>query len=467
MNDGTYTFNNLTPGTNYRASLTWYDTKWYDIYSYATTSLIKLEQVETIPANKNAVIRVSSSNLLTLKKWKKGSYDISYFQKGGNTFVGDTFEVSDNGVYTVYAKDIKGNETCERIEIINILPRVLVIVEDSILDDLNDSLQTYKDDLLNEGYYAVIEPFSNKVYNQNIPKYSGNGDVNDLKALIKARYSSWSNPKSKLVGFVLIGDLPYAKVSKEETKTDSYDQYCMSDWYLSDMDGTWIDSNNNGTLDKIKGDIKPELWSGRLYSTSYNHIEQYISYFNRNHLYRNGNLAHSGKACYLGTFDGTIENRNALKDLYSANNTTLFETGDAVECIKGDYEWFDYIAHSSPWWLGDLNYSKIISNKPNILFYNTHACSTARYEVKDYIAGKILFETNALEYIGETCNSHYFPDQDSTFKTSLKNGKTFGEAHKDLLLTRGGSYYSTETSIGIYFGQEIQLFGDPTLKLLK
>lgn len=105
-----------------------------------------------------------------------------------------------------------------------------------------------------------------------------------MKALIKSRYSSWSNPNSKLEGFLLIGNLPYAKVSKEETNTNSYDKYCMSDWFLNDMDGIWIDSNNNGTLDKIKGNIKPELWSGRLYSDSdNNNTPQYINYLVTKH----------------------------------------------------------------------------------------------------------------------------------------------------------------------------------------
>jgi|GEM_PF-3552999 len=564
LNDGTYTFFNLAPGTDYRASLTWYDTKWTDTYCYSTTNLyspslclekvtdtsisikvqypypstwgnhleiydsstgkwsnfngqaadaapyrtngiytqtglqkganykiymrwydtikesyedlpildvvgltVELNQVECLPANKNAVISLSSNNSTVLQKWAKGNHDISYFHKKGNSFTADTFEVFENDEYTIYAKDIYGNETCEKIEIQNVLPRVLVLVENSIYNDIENSLATYKSDLLEQGYYAVIEPYKNNIHSSSIPSYSGNGNVDLLKELIKSRYTSWSNPNSRLKGFVLVGSLPYAKVSKEETAIEPLSQYCMSDWYLNDMNGIWTDSNNNGILDKIKGNMKPELWSGRIYSDSDNaNISQYKSYFKRNHLYRTGALSHSDKACYLGTFDDTLVNRNALKALYSKNNTTILENGDPIACINDDYEWFDYIEHSNPWSLGNINYNDIKTSNPNILFYNTHACSTARYEEKDYIAGKILFETTALEYIGATCDCHYFPDQDAAFKTSLKNGKTFGEAHKNLLSTRGNKFYNKATSIDIYLGQELNLFGDPTLKLL-
>lgn len=563
LKDGTYTFVWLEPGTQYRASLTWYDTKWNDVYSYSKTNQyspflcidkvtgtsvsvkvnypnpgtwgnhlaiydtvtgkwsdfngraadvapyrtngtytqtglvdgrtykvymrwydsgieayddlplidvvsfkIGLNQVETIPARPNAVINVSSNNPIVLQKWAKGDLGITYFQQAGNTFTGNTFEVSENGTYTVYAKDSSGNQTLKTIEVKNVLPRVLVLVENSIFNSLQNSLTTYKNDLLNQGYNAIIEPYTNDTNSSNIPSYSGNGNVDSLKSLIKSRYNYWTNPNSKLKGFVLVGNLPYAKVSKEEANTNSYDQFCLSDWYLNDLDGIWRDSNNNGTLDKIKGNMNPELWSGRLYCGSDN-IAQYQNYFNRNHLYRTGALPHSGKACFLGTFDDTIDNRNALKNLYSEANTTIMETGDPVECMNGNYEWFDYIAHSNPRNLGDVNYNDILTSNTNVLFYNTHACSTARYEVKEYIAGKILFETPALEYIGSTCNSHYFPDQDVALKTGLKNGKTFGEAHKDLLSTRGNVVYNNETSIGVFLGQELNLFGDPTLKLLK
>lgn len=563
LNDGSYTFTNLTPGTDYRASLTWYDTKWNDIYSYETTTYpaylgldemtdttislkvqypypgtwgnhigiydtvtgtwsdfngqaadiapyrtngiytqtglqkgrtykfymrwydpykekyedlpiieavrfdLELNQVETVPASKNSTIEIYPSSATVLQKWALGNKTISDFQQGGNIFTGNTFEVSENGLYTVYAKDSYGYEICKTIEINNVLPRVLVLVESSIFNSLQDSLATYKSDLFNQGYNAIIESYTNDVNSSNIPSYSGNGNIDLLKNLIKSRYQSWNNPNAKLKGFVLLGNLPYAKVSKNESASNSYDQFCMSDWFLNDMDGVWTDSNNNGTLDKIKGNMNPELWSGRLYSGSdTDNITQYISYFNRNHLYRNGTLPTSGKACYLGTFDDTIENRNALKDLYSENNTTLMETGDPVQCMNGNYDWFDYIAHSNPWYLGDISYNDIITTNPKVLFYNTHACSTARYEVKEYIAGKILFETTALEYIGMSCNGHYFPNQDVALKTGLMNGKTFGEAHKDLLSARGNVFYNNETSIDIYLGQEINLFGDPTLKIL-
>jgi len=53
-------------------------------------------------------------------KWAAGSQTESYFASGGNALVGDFFEVEDNGIYTVYARDALGNEAVAEIDVGNI-----------------------------------------------------------------------------------------------------------------------------------------------------------------------------------------------------------------------------------------------------------------------------------------------------------------------------------------------------------
>lgn len=54
------------------------------------------------------------------KKWAAGNQSVEFFDSEGTILLGDAFKVSENGVYTVYAKDAAGNATVETISITNI-----------------------------------------------------------------------------------------------------------------------------------------------------------------------------------------------------------------------------------------------------------------------------------------------------------------------------------------------------------
>lgn len=58
-----------------------------------------------------------SGSGVAVKKWAEGSYVASSFDSGslGTTFTGNTFTVTKNDTYTVYAKDVAGNETSNSI----------------------------------------------------------------------------------------------------------------------------------------------------------------------------------------------------------------------------------------------------------------------------------------------------------------------------------------------------------------
>lgn len=72
------------------------------------------EKVEIV-----SIIQESESGI-EVKKWEIGEKDESYFEDNGNIFEGETFEVTENGIFTVYVKDKAGNTTVKTIEVTKI-----------------------------------------------------------------------------------------------------------------------------------------------------------------------------------------------------------------------------------------------------------------------------------------------------------------------------------------------------------
>ncbi|MED3575061.1 hypothetical protein [Cytobacillus praedii] len=102
-------------------------------------------------------VTVVDNNPIDTKKWAAGNKDSAYFQTGGKEVVNDKFIVSENGIYTVYAKDSAGNETLQTIEINNIdvdVPDV-ALLKASTTDPTNKAVTvtiTYPDDVTVKEY---------------------------------------------------------------------------------------------------------------------------------------------------------------------------------------------------------------------------------------------------------------------------------------------------------------------------
>ncbi|PAK52042.1 hypothetical protein CHH75_13515 [Paenibacillus sp. 7541] len=75
------------------------------------------------PTAKDVVITVDVSDQesgVDIVKWAAGQQQASYFATGGTEVQGANFAVSENGLYTIYARDKAGNEQLETVEITNI-----------------------------------------------------------------------------------------------------------------------------------------------------------------------------------------------------------------------------------------------------------------------------------------------------------------------------------------------------------
>lgn len=94
-----------------------------------TAPEIKIEQEIKDEKNVTANIKITD-NLVKIKKAKiaKGNKDIEYFAengqelevKGENTTASSTINITENGIYTVYAEDILGNKSIEKFEVTTI-----------------------------------------------------------------------------------------------------------------------------------------------------------------------------------------------------------------------------------------------------------------------------------------------------------------------------------------------------------
>lgn len=88
-----------------------------------TPPAITLTASIEMPTNKEVVVGVSiveEESGAAEQKWARGEQSIAFFSDGGTALAGNRFGVSDNGAYTVYAKDQAGNEAVAIITISNI-----------------------------------------------------------------------------------------------------------------------------------------------------------------------------------------------------------------------------------------------------------------------------------------------------------------------------------------------------------
>ena len=490
---GIYTETGLKPNTRYALYMSWYNanTSSYENLpiQYVTTGpslqIIGASQT-SISVNATFYQSAVSGNTLIITDTTTG------IRKNFNNQSSVTQPYRKSGVYTetglnpntkyqiymiCYNSATGENQDFTQYVTTGTLPRVLVLVNSQLYSQLQNSLETYKMDLLKEGYDAVIEPITD------------NGDVNVLKNKVKEKYTAWQNSIGKLKGVFLVGNLAYAKIkATDEFSSYEFNQYHMSDWYITDMDGVWNDTNGNGILDTLYSNKYPELWVGRLYfGQTLDTDTNYISYFKRNHMYRTVGLGETGKAAYLSfakadnsnyNTDGSAQQAasqyNALSSIYPNITITIPDSytdacATAINEFAKDYEFIDYTSHGAPYLFdlrsdGDVTTSQIKNISPSALFMNTHSCSTARYNWSADFLGGVFLTSNTLEYIGATCDSRYYPEQDVAMKNALNNGKTFGEAVNEIY-NQGITLFGNQGNDIGRWGMENVLLGDPTLKL--
>lgn len=339
---------------------------------------------------------------------------------------------------------------------------LLIVVNSDIYEPIKSSLDQYILDLEAEDY------------NVTLIEFEGNRAPEELKDYIK--------DIPDLKGAILVGDLPIAKFENEYGSTKH--TYPVDLFYM-DLDGEWSDTNNNGIYDthtKGTGDLHPEIWVGRLFSSTlhYNDMDEVAvlnNYFRKNHDYRTGKLNQPDRALSYLDDDWSNWKECSLDSAYSdvtvvnkPKTTVTDNYKDQLRGKYGEYEWVNLCAHSEPtrhyfktsptkFETTYVDYSDIRDIDSKILFYNLFGGPAGRYNVPDYLAGYYIFgKKGGLAAICST-NIGGMRDFDKFYShLGQEKRKTLGEAFK--------AWFNAQDLSGEdFYVYGMTLLGDPTLRI--
>ena len=341
---------------------------------------------------------------------------------------------------------------------------VRIYVNSTIYDQLFSEINTYKQDVIDQGYSAQLVSWSNT-------------NATILKQDLISFYSQG------LVGAVFIGKLPIVQFD------DPYGGFFACDLYYMDLDGDWLDTNpppptSDGILDYHgdgTGDKYPEIWVGRINPepiTGINYTQAYKDYFNRNHAYRIGSLNRPHKALlYIDDswsywWSEYLSNFTAYTniDCYYQNSTTT--PTNYKNNLTSDYEYVQILVHSdqvkhyfgqgNPPSEGYLFNTEIQSLNTQPLFYNLYACSACDILTNDNLGTHYLFSNNTLTVVGSTKTGGMNMYQE--FYDNLSIGKCFGEAFRQWFWDKNYGPYGSSYSYSLSMGMLI--LGDPLLTII-
>ena len=340
--------------------------------------------------------------------------------------------------------------------------QVCIIVNDGIYSGIATSLTQYITDLNNDGYTAEIV-------------LTSGGTPEDIRSLLQGKYALG------MEGCVIIGDLPVPWYESECWDGPDHEEF-PCDLYYMDLDGDFGDDDTDGLYDSHTGDTQPEIWTGRLTAGNLtldgaDEVSLLNNYFNKNHLYRTGQLTANQQALvyvdddwipWAGTWSNNVGLAYGTRTLVDDGATTIHSDYEAR--LPNGYEFIQLCAHSSPyqhhfkigdeWTGGTTSNAEIKSIDPVALFYNLFACSNARYVQSNYMAGWYTFcDTYGLAAIGSTKTGSMLDFE--YFYEPFGNGATIGEAFRDWFayITNGGA---SDYQICWHYG--MTLIGDPTLR---
>jgi parallel beta-helix repeat protein len=323
--------------------------------------------------------------------------------------------------------------------------KMYVLVDEAVYTDIEAYLYQYAHDVENGDNLSVFI-------------YSGTwGTPEDIRSFLREGYSGG------LVGAFLVGNIPAAWY---EENIHGYEKFPIDLFYM-DIDGNWIDEDNNGTYDNHTGNVTPEIWVGRLDATTLSGDKKslYSNYFEKNHRYKNLSLYLPNRALVYVDDDWTPwaeENNEVIGVLYERRNLVkdknITTPEDYKKRLTQGYKWVWLFAH----W-GWVDSSDIRELNPRVFFYNLFQCRPANFRVSDYVGGWYIFTDYGLAVAGSTKSGSML--EGHFYYNALAEGKSLGEAFNEWFIkadeevTRNGSHSSF---VDWCYG--MVLLGDPTLK---
>lgn len=252
------------------------------------------------------------------------------------------------------------------------------------------------------------------------------------------------------------------------------------DFFFMDLDGEWIDYDEDGYYDDHTGSLEPDIVFGRLaaYTLSYgssDEAELVNHYLDKNLAYRRGETTEVFERAlafidddwfYWAYSDWGYWLAWAYPDteIVADYRTTADEYRDMLD---DNYEYIFLAAHSNPnmhqfkigeeWESDTVHYTDIINIQPIAQHYNFFCCSSAQYTFSNYIVGWYIFNEGDYGLMGigsaKTGSMLYYED---FYPLLAAEGYTFGEAFRYWL------EMNSEVDRWWFYG--MTLIGDPLLK---
>lgn len=378
--------------------------------------------------------------------------------------------------------------------------RVAIIVNKHLFPKINLALNTYTQDLKNEGYLPIIHTWS----------LEQNPDPKSLKAYLQNLYRS---PEG-LQGALFVGDLPivfFEPTLGNNAKNHPYthQETFLTDKFYMDLEGPeWEDSDNNGYYDKpvFQNGVRTylEIWVSRLSASNLKHFnglnewDLINKYFEKNHDFRVGNTSYSPwNLLYIQ--DDHADERKNFGNIHYYN---AFDPEHTISILRGtasnefvhlldscDYEYATWVLHGHPqllafdkcdynhlpkWHYDNINtcngyygyitskYIAGINASLGGLFTVPCSCWVGKYNEANYIMGTFLFkpESRTLSMISATIPIIDYPQ--NFFLESMNNGENFGNSYLKL-----ANEWTPRFVRALLIERSKVLFGDGTLKRQK
>ena len=333
-------------------------------------------------------------------------------------------------------------------------PWIFIFINTNLLPDISSEIVIYNQTIHSLGYNTVIIETSG-------------GTEEDLKSEI---LTYWNNDY-EIKGVVLVGDHPAPWYNLE-----SEDSEFPCDLFLMDLDGQWIDTDDDGMYESHtdgSGDASPEIYLGRI-DASYipgDEISITKAYFKKIQDFWNGDIEHSDIgltyteqdwSCYD---DIKFDIQYAYPD-YEAIWYPDVNRDDYMDNRLNNeiYEFIQLACHSSSnahYFTdgGQATNNQIRADTPKALFYNLFCCGTLRYTDYNCVGNAYILDTNSpsLSVVGSSKSGSMLDFQ--TYYSALDD-QSFGQAFK--IWFEYQAPYS-ESDKAWFYGMTI--LGDPTLEI--
>jgi hypothetical protein len=321
-------------------------------------------------------------------------------------------------------------------------PSLVVVVESSLYDSLEESIEQYAEAMRLDQFEIYVEPW-------------GPGTVIELKQFLFDYADTY-----QIEGALLVGDLPAARY---EQLGWGRQEVFPTDIFLQDRDAQWVDQNDNEIYDFHTEDLRADIYTARLNGS----VTQLRRYFERVHRYRHvGPLVEPSALIFIdddwartNTDDGL-----GLNDLYddievikdeaesTLDNYLARLTGDGAEFvyqkIHGGQEilTFHHFDEEGEDLSETITASRIASENLKVSFVNMTDCFSADFTFEGSVAESYAVGTDyGLAVIGLTKEG------------LLSLGMSWGQAYRAWFNEVGTRYEGD--SLGVV------ILGDPLLTL--